>query len=365
MVRLAGDCLVAAVNPGATSTKLGLFCGQDPVFQETLRHPEGELARFTRVAEQREYRLEQVVNALRRRGLKMEQGEVQAVAGRGGLLKPLPGGTYTVNRRMVEDLTRFSRWEHASNLGGLLALDLAERWGCPAFVVDPVSVDELEPVARLSGLPGVDRVSLSHALNSRAVARRVAAELGRRYEEVSLVVAHLGSGISVGAHRDGRMVDVNNPNEEGPFGPERAGGLPVAGVLRLAWEGFLRGETLEQVSGVFSRRGGAFAYLGTRDMAEAEARARAGDAQARLVLEAMAYQVAKEIGAMAAALCGRVDRVVITGGIANSEYLVGLIRRRVGFIAPVAVVPGEEELLALAQGALRVLRGEEPAKEYV
>jgi butyrate kinase len=252
--------------------------------------------------------------------------------------------------------------EHASNLGAVLAHRIARPLGIPAFIVDPVSVDEMEPEARISGLPDLPRLSFSHALNSKAVARRTAAALGRGYFDCNFVVAHLGTGVSVTAHRKGRMVDVSGAEEEGPFSPARSAGLPSLSLVKLCYSGkYTEKEMLARMVG----NGGMYAHLGTRDVREAEQRAAAGDAQAALVLEAMAYKIAKEIGAMAAVLAGKVDRVVITGGIARSESLVAKVKARVAWIAPVEVLPGEEELEALAEGAIRVLRGEEAAKTYV
>lgn len=353
------DFRILTINPGNTSTKFGVFQGEEPVLLETVRHSHEELAVFPRVADQFEFRLNMVTRAVEQAGVSLDS--LSAVVGRGGLLKPLAGGTYRVNLAMVEDLTAATRGEHASNLGAIIAFCLAERLNIPAFIVDPVSVDEMDEVARLSGLPELPRKSQSHALNMKAVARKVAREMGRKYEEVNLVLAHLGSGISVSPHRRGRMVDVNNALNEGPFSPERTGGLPAAELVRLCYSGKY---TADQMMAKVIGSGGMFAYLGTKDMQEAVARAEAGDDQAALVLDAMAYQVAKEIGAMAAVLAGEVDRVVLTGGMAYARYLTDRIIRRVKFIAPVVVVPGEEELPSLAQGALRVLRGEEEAKNY-
>jgi butyrate kinase len=350
---------ILAINPGATSTKYGIFAGEEAVLQETVRHPYQELSGFARVVDQFDLRLNLITEAMARAGFRLE--ELDAVVGRGGLLKPLAGGTYLVNDAMLRDLRAGVQGEHASNLGGIMAYYLAERLGIPAFVVDPVAVDEMDAIARLSGLPDLPRKSLSHALNMKAVARRVAKEMGRSYFDLNLVVAHLGSGISVSPHQKGRMIDVNNALNEGPFSPERTGGLPALELVKLCYSGKY---TLDQMTAFVTREGGMYAYLGTKDLKEAEEMAAGGDLQAKLVLESMAYQIAKEIGAMAAVLAGEVDRVVLTGGMAYSQSLVDKIIARVKFIAPVAVVPGEEELPSLAQGALRVLNGEEEAKIY-
>jgi butyrate kinase len=355
--------LVLAVNPGSTSTKIALFAGDPPElrFQETLRHGDDELAPFAArpLLDQLPLRTAAVRAALERHGVAPPA--LAAVAGRGGLLRPLPGGTYRVTPAMLEELGRAERGDHASNLGAPLARALADAGGCEAYIVDPVSVDEWEPVARLSGLAGLDRESLSHALNGRAVARRFAREAGRAYRDLRLVVAHLGSGISVSAHRDGRMVDATNSREEGAFSTERAGGLPVMKLVELCFSGTVDRDTLERR--IF-REGGLYSYMGTRELPEVLRRAAAGGRRAALVIEALCYQVAREIGGMAAVLEGRVDAVLLTGGMAHAPEVVTELRRRTGWIAPVRVYPGEGELLALAEGALRVVQGEEPARDY-
>lgn len=356
--------MILTVNPGAHSTKLGLFRGIRAEFVDTIVHPDRDLDRYERVVEQRGYRTGEVERWLGERGFAPSPGVFSAVVGRGGLMKPVSGGTYMVCGEMLADLLAGVQGDHASNLGAWIAHDIAARSGCPAFVVDPVAVDELDEVARLSGHRDVPRRSLSHALNSRAVAREAAGRMGRAYADCNFVVAHLGSGISVSAHRRGRMVDVNNANEEGPFGPERTGSLPVPGVVRLACDGAARGLTPREIGREFTRRGGLLSYLGTRDVREVEARVSAGDAGAVLVLTAMCYQVAKEIGAMAAVLAGQLDAIVITGAIAHSRTVVELIEDRVRFLAPCVVVPGDMELQAMAGGAHRVLTGLESSRTY-
>ncbi|MEJ2217545.1 MAG: butyrate kinase [Gemmatimonadota bacterium] len=353
--------LILALNPGSTSTKIGLFRGDEAVGEETVRHPDEALRPFARrpVLDQLDMRLAAVREALARLGVPPDRPV--AVAGRGGLLEPLTSGTYVVNDAMLHDLREARRGEHASNLGAFLALGLADEAGCPAFVVDPVSVDEWEPVARLSGLAGLDRECLSHALNTKAVAKRLARQTGRPYDTLRLVIAHLGSGISISAHRDGRMVDVCNPREEGPFSADRAGGLPAIKLLDLALSGEATHDEL--VRRIF-REGGVYSYLGTRDLADVERRVEAGDADATLVVDAMLYQIAREIGAMATVLHGRVDAILLTGGMAHSVRYTEDLTRRVDWIAPVRVFPGEDELRALAEGALRVVSGEEKALEY-
>ena len=348
---------ILALNPGATSTKIAVFDGDQVLLKTMVEHQGSSLDGFARVIDQLDYRRDLILSALQEAGIALD--DLDAVVGRGGLLKPIPGGTYAVNAALLADLGKGR--EHASNLGGVLADSLAGPLGIPAFIVDPVSVDEMEPEARLSGLPELPRNSFSHALNSKAVARRAAKEMGGTYADFNFVVAHLGTGVSITAHRKGRMVDVSGADEEGPFSPARAAGLPSMLLAKLCYSGKY---TEKQMLDLLVGSGGLYAHLGTRDVREAERRAQDGDAQAAIVMKAMAYRIAREIGAMAAVLAGRVDRVLITGGIAYSERLVADVSARVAFIAPILVMPGEEELEALAEGALRVLRREEPAKVY-
>jgi len=348
---------VLALNPGATSTKLAVFAGTRVLLKTAVEHQGASLAAFPRVMDQLQYRLDLVLEALAAAGIALDS--LDAVVGRGGLLRPMEGGTYLVSPALLADLA--TAREHASNLGGILAQRLAEPLGIPAFIVDPVSVDEMEPEARISGLPELPRVSFSHALNSKAVARRAAGTLGGGYGDFNFVVAHLGTGVSITAHRRGRMIDVSGADEEGPFSPARAAGVPALLLARLCYSGrYTQAQMLNRLVG----EGGLYAHLGTRDVREAERRAASGDAQATVVMKAMAYRIAREIGAMATVLDGKVDRIVITGGIAHSASLVGAVTAKVGFIAPVRVMAGEEELPALAEGALRVLRGQEVAKIY-
>ncbi len=349
---------ILAVNPGSTSTKIAFFEDDRLIFKESLHHPKEELEKYEKIVDQYEFREEVILRFLKEK--KIER--LDAVVGRGGLLKPIPGGTYRVNEAMLRDLRIGLQGEHASNLGGILAYEIAKKYNADAFIVDPVVVDEMEPIAKISGLPEIERRSIFHALNQKAVARLAAKDLGKAYEEVNLIVVHLGGGISVGVHRKGRVVDVNNAlNGDGPFAPERAGGLPVWDAMALALSGkYTEAELKKKLAG----KGGVVAYLGTNNMREVEERVKAGDDRARLIFEAMAYQVAKEIGADATVLKGEVDAIVLTGGLAHSELFVNWIKERVSFIAPVMVYPGEDEMRALACGALRVLRGEEKAKKY-
>jgi butyrate kinase len=349
---------VLAINPGSTSTKFGVFTREGAELERTIRHGDEELARFSGrpIVARLDYRAGLIERALEEAGYKAVR--FAAVAGRGGMLPPMSGGTYLVDDAMVEELRLARRGEHASNLGALLALRFARASGVNAYVVDPVSVDEWQECARLSGSPLIARTALGHALNTKAVARRFARERGRAYETLRLIVAHMGSGITVSAHREGRMID-NNTIGEGPFGPDRSGGLPVRELVKLCFAGkYSQSQLDHQVFG----DGGLLAYLGTRDMKEVERRIDAGDAEAALVFEAMVYQIGKEAGAMAAVLEGRVDAVLLTGGMAYSERVVKLLRGYMEWIAPVTVYPGEDELQALAEGVFRVLDGEEKAK---
>jgi butyrate kinase len=357
--RTASEPLVLAVNPGAGSTKLALYRGDVLVREERLLHAELMERPAARVWDELPVRVAEARRLLE--GASVAPGALAAVAGRGGLLPPLASGTYAVDAAMLRDLERAERGEHASNLGAPMARRIADDHGCPAFVVDPVSVDELEPVARVTGLAGIERRSFSHALNIRAVARRFAREAGRPLASLRLVVAHLGTGVSLAALRDGRMVDVVNPQDEGPFSGDRAGGVPATALVDLC---FAPGAEARHVRRRLFGDGGLYSHLGTRDVREALARAGAGDARAALVVEAMCYGVAKSAAALAAALEGRVDALLLTGGMAHLAPIVDAVRSRVAWIAPFHVLPGEDELRALAEGALRVVRGEEPARRY-
>jgi butyrate kinase len=350
---------ILAIDPGSTSTKVGVLHRGQTV-KANIEHPRQEIERFEAVVDQFDYRLDCIDSYLAEQGFA--ELRFDAVVGRGGLLRPVEGGVYLVNDALALDLRAGVSGEHAANLGGILARSVAQRHGAPAFVVDPPVLDELWPVARLSGLAGIERRSMFHALNQKASAREVARELGRPYHELNLIVVHMGGGITAGAHRKGRVVDVNNGlNGDGPFAPERTGGLPVVGVLQLLQDGAY---SIEELKVIIARRGGIFSYLGTVDLREVESRAAAGDGEARLVFDAMVYQVAKEIGGLAAALDGEVDGIVLTGGLARSRELTELLSRKVRFIAPIFLRPGEFEIEALLGGALRVLEKTEAVKEY-
>lgn len=349
------------INPGSTSTKIGLFDDETLLFEETLRHSTEEISRYNLIVDQMDFRKELILDFLKSKNFDVK--ELSAVIGRGGLLKPIPGGTYKVSEALLEDLRVGKQGQHASNLGGLLANEIAGPLGIPAYIVDPVVVDELAPVARYSGLPELPRISIFHALNQKAVAKRYAKEQGVPYDTLNLIVAHMGGGVSVGAHQGGRVVDVNNTLDgDGPFSPERTGSLPVGALVKMCFSGkYTQAEIAKKING----KGGLNAYLGTNDMRDVTRMAfEEGNQEAENVFHAFTYQVAKDIGAMSAVLCGKVDQIILTGGIAYSDRVVDEIRQRVSYISGITVYAGEDELLALAQGGLRVLKGEEEALDY-
>lgn len=351
---------ILAINPGSTSTKIALFNEENLIYEKTLRHSREELAPFHSISDQSEFRYQLILDALDEAGCI--KGKLSAVVGRGGLVKPIPGGTYIINDNLLKDSKSGARGEHASNLGAVLARKLADQLDIPSFIVDPVVVDELQDLARISGHPLFERVSIFHALNQKAVAYRYAQEKDLNYREINLVIAHLGGGISVGAHKEGRVIDVNNALDgDGPFSPERAGSLPAGALAKLCFSGdYSHGEVKKMLTG----QGGFVAYLGTQDGIEVVKRIEEGDKKAALIQEALAYQVAKEIASMSAVLKGQVNAIILTGGLAYNQKLTDMIKEAVSFIAPVHVYPGEDEMEALAAGALRVLRGEEEAKIY-
>ena len=357
---MATNYKVLVINPGSTSTKIAVFENEESILEETLRHSVKELSKYDKVIDQYEFRLNIILDTLKKNNIDINS--FSAVVGRGGLLKPIEGGAYIVNQKMIEDLKAAERGEHASNLGGILAYKIAEKVGVNAYIVDPVVVDELNDVARISGLKDITRESKFHALNQKAVARRHARSKGKKYEDMNLIVAHLGGGISVGAHCKGRVIDVPNALDgEGPFSPERSGGLPVGDLVKLCYSGKY---THEEIKKKLVGKGGLVSYLNTNNAKEVSEKIKDGDEYAKLVYYAMAYQVAKEIGACSVVLKGDVDGILITGGIAYDEMFTNWIKEMVSFISDVYVYPGEDELKALAEGALRVLRGEEKAKEY-
>ncbi|MCR6514729.1 MAG: butyrate kinase [Clostridium sp.] len=348
------------INPGSTSTKIGVYEGEKEILEETLRHSSEEIAAYDTIFDQLGFRKEVILNVLKDKNFDINT--LDAVVGRGGMLKPIPGGTYKVTDELIEDLKVGVQGQHASNLGGILAREIGDSVDVPSFIVDPVVVDELCDIARISGTPELPRVSKFHALNQKAVAKRYGKESGKGYENLNLIVTHMGGGVSVGAHKKGQVVDVNNALDgDGPFSPERAGSVPVGELIKMCFSGdYTEKEVYSKICG----KGGLVALLNTNDMRDALKAMEEGDKKAELVFNAFIYQVAKEIGAMATVLEGKVDRILLTGGIAYSDVVVNKIKERVGFISEITVYPGEDELLALAQGAIRVLDGEEAAKEY-
>lgn len=351
--------VVLAVNPGSTTTKIGLFEDNRCLVKETLYHTVEETSPELPREDQAAFRRGAVMRFIKEKKISPEN--ISAFVVRGGLLKPLKSGTYEVDNLLYQDLVTAKYGWHASNLGSVIALPLGRELGIPVYTVDPVTVDEFELPARYSGLKGLSRLSMSHALNMKAMARRAAALTGKTYDELNLVVVHLGSGISISAHKKGKMVDVNNANEEGPFSLERCGTLPALGLARLCYSGRYG---LDDMIRLLTSEAGIYSYLGTKDFKMVEKEVSKGDSKALEVVTAMAYQVAKEIGAMTAVLNGLVDGVVITGGMAHAKNLVGLIKEKTEYIAPVIILPGEEELEALAAGAFRVLSGEEESLKY-
>ncbi len=352
---------ILVINPGSTSTKMAVYEDETPILQRSITHSADELSQYGDVTEQQEFRRELVLNELEQNGIPLR---FDAVIGRGGLVKPLSGGVYEINQRMIDD-TRYGcvMHNHACNLGCLIAHEIAASIpGCRSFIADPGVVDELSPYARISGSPLMPRIAIWHALNQRAIARRYAREIGREYEDLNLIICHLGGGISVAAHEKGKAIDANNALDgEGPFSPERAGSLPAADLIRLCFSGkYNEKQLLKRIAG----KAGLNAHLGTNDMREVMERIRRGDEHAQLVVDAMLYHVAKNIAAESAVLCGNVDAILLTGGLAHSDYIVEELHRRIGFLAPVYVYPGENEQEALALNALAVLQGKREAKIY-
>jgi butyrate kinase len=352
---------ILVINPGSTSTKLAIFEDEECKVSQTIYHDTSELSKYAHLFDQYDFRKKALLEFLEKSGYK--PNDFSAVVGRGGLIRPIPSGTYEVDETMLEELRQAKYGEHASNLGAVLAHEIAKLAGVKAYIVDPVVVDEMWDVARLSGHPELERKSIFHALNQKAVARRAAAELGKRYEDVNLIVVHMGGGISIGAHMKGRVVDVNNALDgDGPFTPERSGTLPLTQLIDLCFSGkYTKEWVLKRIKG----NGGLMAYLGTNSAVAVQERISKGDREAELVYRAMAFKIAKWIGKMAAVLKGDVDAIVLTGGIAYDQlYMVPWLKEYVSFIAPVLVYPGGDEERALALGVLRVLKGEERSKNY-
>jgi len=350
---------ILVINPGNTSTKVAVFDGAAPVCVESIKHSDEELSRFADINAQRDFREELILGFLHKKAIA--PGSIRAIAARGGLLKPLASGTYIVDQRMIADLVEAKRGAHASNLAAQIGFSLACKLGITCYIVDPVSVDEAEPLARYSGHRLFTRVMLTHALNMKAVAKRFCREQTLRYDAVTLLVIHLGTGNSLSLHKGGRMIDAVNPSEEGPFSMDRSGGLPILQVVRHVCE---NGMTYRDFEKMVFGGGGLYSYLGSKDFLKIKDKFLEGDAQTVEAVQAMAYQVAKDAGGLATVVDGKVDAILITGGIAFNEFFTELIRRRVAFIAPVYVFPGEDEMPSLAEGVLRVIKGEEEARTY-
>lgn len=347
------------INVGSTSTKVACFRGENPVLLETISYKADDLMRFSSLEKQLILREEDVIKLLMQNHVNME--ELDLVVSRGGLGKPAPAGAYKIDTIMCQDLLEGKYGKHTSAMGPSIALKISQKYGIPAIVIDPPSTDEFEPIARFSGIPDIERKSIFHALNQKRVARKYAATLGKKYEDTNIIVAHLGGGITVGAHKQGRVIDCTHGLSEGPFTPERAGALPTMGLIDLVISAKL---DVKQIQKRLVGQGGMASYLGTTDAREVENLIEKGDEKAKLIYEAMAYQIAKEIGAMAIVLNGSLDGIIITGGLAHSRMLVDWIIMRVGFLAPVFIYPGEDEMAALAEGGLRILRNEEEMKIY-
>ena len=348
------------INPGSTSTKIGVFEDETLLFEETLRHSTEEIAQYASIVDQKDFRKNIIINLLKEKDFDINS--LNMIVGRGGMLKPIPGGTYAVSDALLEDLKIGVQGQHASNLGGILAREIGDSIGVPSYIVDPVVVDELMPEARLSGVPELPRISVFHALNQKAVAKRYAKEAGKAYDSLNLIVVHMGGGVSVGAHKAGKVIDVFNALDgDGAFSPERAGGVPSGALIKLCFSGkYSEKGIYKKICG----NGGFNAYVNTNDMRDVAKMVDGGDEHAKLVRDAFILQVAKDMGSMACVLEGKVDQIIITGGIAYDKYVVSQLKERAGWIAPVTVYPGEDELLALVQGGLRVLNGEEKAMEY-
>jgi len=352
---------ILTINPGSTSTKIAVFEDVKAIFTKNIKHTAEDLCGFEKITDQFQFRKDVILKELQDAGIELNT--IKIIVGRGGMVKPIESGVYEVNSAMIHDLINSTIGQHASNLGGLIADDIAKTIpDTRAYIADPVVVDELQEIARFSGHPELDRVSIFHALNQKAIARTHANSVGNKYKDMNLVVAHLGGGITVGAHKNGKVIDVNNGYDGcGPFSPERSGSLPSGALAKLCFSGKY---THDEVKKMITGKGGYVAYLGTNDAYEVEQRAKSGDRKAETIRKAMAYQIAKEIGAMATVLCGKVDAILVTGGIAYDKEFIGFIKEMVDYIAPVVVYPGEDEMKALAMNGHLILRGEIKPKTY-
>lgn len=351
---------ILSINPGSTSTKIAVFEDEKEIMEKVLRHSNMELEKYEDIYSQKSFRKDVILNALKEAEITVESLDV--IVGRGGLLKPIEGGTYLVTDKMLEDLKKGVLGEHASNLGGAIAKEIADTIGKKAYIVDPVVVDELDEIARVSGMAEIERISIFHALNQKAVARRYCTENRVNYNEKNIIVAHLGGGVSVGIHKNGKVVDVNNALDgDGPFSPERSGGIPAGQLVKMCFSGKYSQEDIKKK---LKGSGGIVSYLNTNDVRDVMKMVEDGDKNAKLIVDAMCYQIAKEIGALSTVVAGKVDSIILTGGISYSKYVVEKISNSVNFIAPITVYPGEDEMSALALGGLRVARGVESAKIY-
>ncbi|APH15984.1 butyrate kinase [Clostridium sporogenes] len=356
---MSDNDLILVINPGSTSTKIALFNKENPIITDNLFHSLEEINKYDSIYEQKGMREKIIMEWLEEKGVDLNR--LVAIVGRGGLLRPMPGGTYKVTKKMMEDLRIGYQGQHASNLGGIIAYDISQKLNIPSFIVDPVAVDEILEEARISGMPEIKRRSLVHALNIKAVTRKVCNKIDKDFLNSSFVAAHLGGGISVCPIKNGKILDVNNANEEGPFSPERTGSLPVRDLIKMAYSSKY---TYKELKKKIMGKGGLIAYLDTNDGRVVDRIIEEGNKKAELILEAMAYQIAKEIGSMATVLKGNVDAIILTGGLAYNKRLTTWIKERVEFISPIELVPGEEEMLALVEGAIRILNKEESAKIY-
>ncbi len=352
---------ILAINPGSTSTKVAVSVGNNQVFLRSILHDADELSKYDKITDQFEFRKELVLKEVKENGIPTDK--IKIVIGRGGLVKPILSGVYEVNDELIKDLHTGVQGEHASNLGGLIAYEISKEFpNSKAYIADPVVVDELQDIARLTGHPDIKRVSIFHALNQKAMARTYAQSCGMNYDDLNLIIAHLGGGISIGAHKKGKVIDVNNALDgEGPFSPERSGSLPSGALADFCFE---NGLSQKEVKKMIAGKGGLMAYTGSNNAHMLEDKARRGDKKARLIQKAMGYQISKEIGARAAVLSGEVHAIILTGGISHNPDLTGFIKEHVSFIAPVFVYPGEDEMRALAMNGTMLMKGTIHAKEY-
>lgn len=351
---------ILVINPGSTSTKFAIFEDEKPILKKVIYHSAQALGSYESIMLQSDARKRLIINSIHES--EFDSKKLTCVCGRGGLLRPLVGGTYKINEKMLDDLKSSKYGSHASNLGAIIAHEIASYLNIPAYTVDPVSIDELEDIARISGMPLIERTSIFHALNHKAIARHVASDKGKKYDEMNLIIAHLGGGISVAAHHKGQVIDVNGALDgDGPMSPERSGSVPIGPLTKLC---FSNKYTLDEVIKMNHGEGGLVGYLNSNNAKEIVERINNGDKYAKLIYDAMIYQTAKEIGAYATVLKGQIDYIALTGGLAYEEYFIKHLKERISFLAEILVYPGEDELLSLALGALRVQRNVEQSKDY-